>query len=226
MSDCENAEMRDLLPDVVAERLSDVETARVRRHVDGCAACAEELSILRAFRAARPRTAPIDVAAIVAKLPRPTAQSPVASDPAVVSLDTRRNALRPAARGTGWRTRSVWQMAATIGVIIAGGWTVVLLRTGGVAPMMASASDSVQLVAAAESIGTVASSGSGGDSVSPAQAPATNAGAVVSFGDVGNYTDEELQRVLDRLDRWDGATSTETVTTAPILPVPAGGSLE
>lgn len=228
MSDCENTAMRDLLPDVVAERLSDVETARVRRHIDGCAACDAELSLLRAVRAARPRPVAIDVAKIVAQLPRPAAHAAGGTDPNVVSLESRRAASLPATRPSVWRTRSVWRMAATIGVIIAGGWSVVLLRSGGVAPMMAGASDSVRLVAAAESLGTAVSSVAAAvDSPTATKTAASStAGAVVSFGDVGDYTDEELQRVLDRLDRWDGATSTETVTTAPILPIPAGGTLQ
>jgi anti-sigma factor RsiW len=229
MSDCENAEMRDLLPDVVAGRLSDVEAARVRRHVDGCADCAAELSLLRAVRAARPRSVPIDIAKIVANLPRPTGAVAADTDPSVVSLEARRAVARPPVRQSGFRTRSVWRMAATIGVIIAGGWSVVLLKSGGMAPMMAGSSDSSQLVVAAESLGTAATSVAAAvdsPAPTPAVAPSSTAGAVVSFGDVGDYTDEELQRVLDRLDRWDGATSTETVTTAPILPIPAGGSLQ
>jgi anti-sigma factor RsiW len=232
MSDCESAEMRDLLPDVVAGRLSDVEAARVRRHIDGCSACEAELSLLRAVRAARPRPVSIDVAKIVAQLPRPSVPVSGETDPNVVSLESRRVASRPATSQTAWRTRSVWRMAATIGVIIAGGWSVVLLKSGGVAPMMAGSSDSARLVAAAESLGTVVSSVAAAVDSPAATTPATTAaasstaGAVVSFGDVGDYTDEELQRVLDRLDRWDGATSTETVTTAPILPIPAGGSLQ
>lgn len=228
MSDCENAEMRDLLPDVVAGRLSDVEAARVRRHIDGCASCEAELSLLRAVRAARPRPVPIDIAKIVAQLPRPVEQVKGGTDTNVVSLESRRALSPPSARPSVWRARSVWRMAATIGVIIAGGWSVVLVKSGGVAPMVAGSSDSVPLVAAAESLSTAVSSIAAVDSptATSTAAASSTAGAVVSFGDVGNYTDEELQRVLDRLDRWDGATSTETVTTAPILPVPAGGSLE
>ncbi len=227
MSDCENAEIRDLLPDVVAGRLSDVEAARVRRHVDGCADCEAELSLLRAVRAARPRPVPIDIAKIVANLPRPTDAVTGAADPSIVSLEARRAVSHAPARPSGVRTRSVWRMAATIGVIIAGGWSVVLLKSGGMAPMMASSSDSSQLAVAAESLGTAVSSVAAAvdsPAPTPVAAPSSTAGAVVSFGNVGDYTDEELQRVLDRLDRWDGATSTETVTTAPILPIPAGGS--
>ncbi|MCC6432265.1 MAG: hypothetical protein IT354_15255, partial [Gemmatimonadaceae bacterium] len=50
--------------------------------------------------------------------------------------------------------------------------------------------------------------------------------AAVSFGNLGDYTDEELQRVLDRLEQWDGSTSTEAVTTTPILPVNRSGADE
>ena len=67
----------------------------------------------------------------------------------------------------------------------------------------------------------------GGDTAAETALSKTGRASVaVSFGDVGDYSDEELQRVLDRLDKWDGATSTEAVTTTPILSAPRGGALE
>jgi hypothetical protein len=48
------------------------------------------------------------------------------------------------------------------------------------------------------------------------------AGAGLSLGDLSEYSDEELQRVLDRLDKWDGATSTDPLTPLPIVSVSRG----
>ncbi len=224
MTDCENAEIRDLLPDLAAEALGSAERLRVQRHVDGCAECRAELALLRSVRALRPRAVSIDVAKIVAHLPRPMTASAADPDPTIISLSARREAARVPTVAAGRRARSVWRMAAAIGVIIAGGWSVVMVRSGGIGVMTA---DSVRLSdTAAPARGLPESMLAVADSQQPSEASPATTGAAVSFGDVGNYTDEELQRVLDRLERWDGATSTESVTSVPILPVPSGGSLE
>lgn len=231
MTDCGNAEIRDLLPDLAGEALSPVERSRVQAHVDGCDECAAELAMLRTARAIRPVAAAIDVAAIVARLPRPVSRAAHDDDRSIVSLAAHREAAQResarqaparARRALAWSgSRSIWRMAATIGVIIAGGWSVVMVRSGGIGVMSAGRSDSVQLVDAAERARSAVSS-TGADSLMVTVA--SSAGVSVSFGDLGDYTDEELQGVLDRLDKWDGATSTEAVTTAPILPVASGGT--
>ena len=212
MTDCGNAEIRDLLPDLVAGALSPVERSRVQAHVDGCAECAGEVALLRTARALRPNVAAIDVAAIVARLPRPAARPSVVDDPSIVSLDAHREMQRAASQSPrmSWTgSRSVWRTAAAIGVIIAGGWSVVMVQSGGIGVMTAGRADSAQL---AETTAVIASA-----TTSPMSSVA------VSFGDLGDYTDEELKRVLDRVENWDGATSTEAVTTAPILPAPVEG---
>ncbi len=233
MTDCDNALVRDLLPDLANGRLTADEVTRVREHLAGCTACADEFEVIRAIRAVRPVAAPVNVAAIVAALPRPVAAqaAPAAesSTATVVSLDARRIAKRQAFAGGGWRARNTWQntwkIAAAIGFMIVGGWSVVLLQPDGLHMLTGGTSDSVRLADAAERAAADSQLGA-----SPTLAIATedpsreDAGAAVSFGDVGGYTDEELQRVLDRLEQWDGATSTESMTTAPILPIPAGGS--
>ena len=50
MSDCPNAEIRDLLPDLLHDRLDAPTRARVLAHVDGCADCRSELELLRSLR--------------------------------------------------------------------------------------------------------------------------------------------------------------------------------
>lgn len=212
MTDCSNAEMRDLLPDLASGRLSPADRARVQQHVDECADCAAELSIIRTARALSPATVPIDVARIVAKLPKA----------AVVSA--------PRSRSFG-----LWRMAATLGVIIAGGWSVVMIRSGGLSTMNAGRADSAQMVSGdtVKDSGLVIASSTTGATTSAtttaSTAPASSSaskGTAVSFGDLGDYTDDELEKLLDRLDKWDGSTSTETVTTNPILPVNRGGTLQ
>lgn len=124
-------------------------------------------------------------------------------------------------------------MAATIGVVIAGGWSVLMVRSGGLGLMRVSEADSLQLTEAVvgtdtarrvdATAGATTSTNTGANITAAATA---SPGAAVSFGNLGDYTDEELQRVLDRLEQWDGSTSTETVTTTPILPVNRSGADE
>ncbi|MBL0172464.1 MAG: zf-HC2 domain-containing protein [Gemmatimonadaceae bacterium] len=220
MTDCGNAEIRDLLPDLAADALSPVETLRVQAHVDACSECAAELALLRIARAIRPLVAPVDVARIVAQLPRVNARTVGTNDGSVISLDAHRVAATPSSRAATWRARGVWRMAAAIGVIIAGGWSIMLVRAGGVTMVGGGRADSMRFANAVERVDTPASPkvpgmvANGTDSIATA----------VSFGGLSNYSDEELQRVLDRLDKWDGATSTEGVTTTPILPASRGGA--
>lgn len=185
MTDCDNAEMRDLLPDLVNDRLSSPDRARIAAHIAECAECGAELTLIQSARAIRPVGPTLDVAAIVAQLPKHRVTAP---------------------RRTG-----VWRMAATLGVIIAGGWSVLMVQSGGIGFMNGTRTDTTQL----SDIPVVIDS-----NVAQTIAPTT----AVSFGDLGDYTDEELQGVLDRLEKWDGSTSTETLTTAPILPVNRGGT--
>ncbi len=226
MTDCPNAEIRDLLPDLAADALSPVERTRVQAHVDGCVECAAEVTLLQTARAVRPQIGPINVARIVAQLPRPVTRASVREDPAVLAHNARRT-VAPAHRLSAARaSRSVWRMAAAIGVIIAGGWSVVLVRSGGLTMVANGRTDTAQFADAVERANPTATTPTGTPSTTLGSVAASVSGVTVSFGDLGDYTDEELQRVLDRLDKWDGATSTEAMTTPPILPTPRGGTLE
>ena len=50
MNDCPNAEMRDLLPDLLHERLDASPRAVVSAHVGACEDCRAESSCSRVFR--------------------------------------------------------------------------------------------------------------------------------------------------------------------------------
>jgi anti-sigma factor RsiW len=95
MSDCPNAEIRDLLPDLLHGRLDAASRDRVESHVRGCESCRRELALLRQVRHAAPQVT-IDVNRIVAALP-------------------------PAGRRrAAWRAH-VWQMAAAVVFLAVGG---------------------------------------------------------------------------------------------------------
>lgn len=54
MTDCMNAEIRDLLPDVLHGSLSPADQARVAEHVAACAECTAELQLLEQVHASYP----------------------------------------------------------------------------------------------------------------------------------------------------------------------------
>lgn len=113
MSDCSNAEIRDLLPDLLHERLDARTRARVVAHVDGCADCRSELELLRSLRGSIERGTPrVDLDRIVAALPTP----------ASVGASRRRR---------GWRVLNDWRIAAAVTFIVAGGTSVLVIHDAG-----------------------------------------------------------------------------------------------
>ncbi|MES2180420.1 MAG: zf-HC2 domain-containing protein [Gemmatimonadota bacterium] len=102
MNDCPNGDVRDLLPDLLHERLDDETRAAVEAHLVTCADCRAELALLGDLRATLGRTPAVDLAAIVAAVP--AYRAPV-----------RRS-------WVGWRT------AAAITVIVAGSSSLALLQ--------------------------------------------------------------------------------------------------
>ena len=228
MTECGNTEIRDLLPDFAGETLSSVEMSRAQAHVDSCAECGRELALLRTARAVRPAPRTIDVSGIVAQLPRPRPQVALDTDSSVISLNAHRALAAEhhptSSRGSRpWLSRSVWRMAASIGVMIAGGWSILMVRSGGLTQFASERADSAQL-ASAVAAGAVPVESTTSTRVGSRVASEND--VAVSFGDLGNYTDDELKRVLERLDTWDGATSTEAVVTTPIMNAPPKGAPE
>ena len=81
MRDCTNAEMRDLLPDVLHGRVTPEQRTVVERHLAGCEPCRQELALLTHVREAAP-SPQVNVDAIARALPayrasRPRFASPV-----------------------------------------------------------------------------------------------------------------------------------------------------
>ncbi len=159
MSDCSNAEIRDLLPDLLHDRLDAPTRARVVAHVDGCADCRSELELLRSLRGTLDRgTPPVDVNRIVAALPTPASVRP--------------------SRHRGWRVLNDWRIAAAVTFIVAGGTSLAVIHD-----MRDGASDSANAPAvrhvakaASESTASVSAPTSAGSTVrSPAPSATTAA---------------------------------------------------
>ena len=156
MSDCPNAEVRDLLPDLMHDRLDARTRARVVAHVDGCADCRSELELLRSLRGSLDRATPrVDVDRIVAALPTPAS-------------------VRPSQHRRAWRVLNDWRIAAAVTFIVAGGTSVVVMhnvRDGGGDSTSAPAIRHVNS-AASETTASVSGPATGGSTV---RSPAPNA---------------------------------------------------
>ena len=102
MTDCPNGDVRDLLPDLLHDRLAPAVRREVEAHVRDCADCRNELALLRSMRSTLRRAPAVDVAAIASAIP----------------------AYRTATR----RTWGGWRAAAAIVILAAGGTSVVVLQ--------------------------------------------------------------------------------------------------
>ena len=240
MTECDNAEIRDVLPDYVAETLRTAEMSRIAIHVAECAACQDEVALLGVARAARPQAVHIDVDSIVARLVKPV-QAVAESAPSSpgVAVATARALPTPFVSQRARRSRrNVWQFAAALAVVAIGSLSVVVARTGRIGLTDVTTLDSTQLSDVATAIPSSSLSatlGTGSNagppmfeqtipSLASAETAAGRTQTVVSVGDLSDYTDAELQRMLDRLDKWDGATSTEVMPTMPLVPVGSRGA--
>lgn len=227
MTECDNAAIRDVLPDFVAGMLPADERERVQAHLEGCDACTDEVVLLRAMRAARPLAPAIDVARIVNALPRVGTPLRLVTDTAPRDASVR---ALPARRSIA-RSPLV-RMAAAVAVAAIGGWSV-LSNQGGVAgagSSVAAAGSPVvtstpvpdpALPDVGASTATVAMNDTqaAASRASGTSATGTTRATAISIGDLSEFSDDDLERMLDRLDKWDGATSAEPVPTVPIIPV-------
>lgn len=75
MTECANAEIRDLLPELLASNGTRADLAHVRSHVAACDACRSELALLRSVRSAV-RAPAVDAGRIAAAIPPYRAASP------------------------------------------------------------------------------------------------------------------------------------------------------
>jgi hypothetical protein len=69
MTDITHQEVRDLLPDLLHERLSAPEKSAIESHLEGCAGCRAELNVLRMVQAAPAFGPRIDAARIASAIP-------------------------------------------------------------------------------------------------------------------------------------------------------------
>lgn len=68
MNDCLNVEVRDALPDLLHGRLSELDTATMKAHVESCAECRSELEIMREASASALLAPRMDVSRIASAI--------------------------------------------------------------------------------------------------------------------------------------------------------------
>jgi|GEM_PF-3491844 len=116
MTDCADVRVRELLPDYLHDALGSGDSALVRLHLRGCAACREELRVLESSRRVLSLVPSVDVARIVSALPAP----PVSSSPSL--------RLAPSS-ARGWGGVGAWRVAAAA-LLMVGAAGVVVGRGG------------------------------------------------------------------------------------------------
>ena len=218
MDDCPNADVRDLLPDLVHGRLDATTRAMVETHIASCADCRAELALLRDLRGSFQGTPRIDLGAIAAAL--------------------------PAYRGGSARRSWVgWRAAAAITVLVAGGSSVALLQrnvapvvkhidtvaTASVAPVAAAATTPVApSIVGAPVVATVPDKVTSAPAITPpVQVAATAEGQgrelAMGGGSFGDLSDRELASLLKDIGSLD-AVPTVDVDNTPLAPIAPGAS--
>lgn len=129
MSDCQNVDIRERLPEYLSGTLSHVRRSEVSAHLASCQECAEELALLQLVREAYEASSPaVNVSAIVSQLPRKFS--------------------RPATRSY-WRRSQAFQIAAAVSFIALGGFSLAVARSFFDGNATSSAGDTVIANAAA-----------------------------------------------------------------------------
>jgi hypothetical protein len=197
MIDCPNGDVRDVLPDYVNDGLDAHARAEVERHLETCAACRDEVALLRGLRATLRRAPAVDVGAISAAIPPYRA---------------------PVSRGwsAGWRT------AAAIAAIAVGGTSIALLRddapTDRDVPPVPGASASANVVdpTPAAPVPSVAQVPVRGPSTDSVPAPARARELALAGAAIGDLSDGELSALMDDLESLDALPSAEVEGPQPL----------
>jgi hypothetical protein len=195
MGDCTDATMKDLLPDLLHDRLAVALRAEVEAHVSACDDCRAELRILRQVVAvtATPR---VDASRIVAALPRYRA-------PFIWQRAVRSTQLR---------------VAAAI-VLLAGGAAVVshMMTRPGSTPVTANAPVGTDSSIALAPNAAPAVVGSTPVAAATSQTPGAVSAELALGETLHDLSDTDLRALLDELGTLEAVTPTETDVVAPAV---------
>lgn len=211
MTDCPDADLRDLLPDYAHGTLTGVERARVDAHLATCPACRHELALVRGVRAARTRPGQPDIARIVAALPRPAVARHASND--IV-----RGRRRGAAARLPWR--GIAGIAAVLACAVGIGLFEWLPRDGRREnpfidpPIGGSHVDTVAARATASGAAAVAVEPGARAASAGQHTPARRTDALDPLGALGGIasdaTEDELRTLIEELDSLSGIPDLES----------------
>ncbi|HTJ21849.1 MAG TPA: zf-HC2 domain-containing protein [Gemmatimonadaceae bacterium] len=196
MNDCQNAKIRDQLPDLLHDRLGADERAAVLAHVESCADCREELELLRAARAMLQAQAPrVDVNWVVNALPAATQRA--------VTVQRRRPV---------WAD---WRIAAAVTLLVAGGGSFAVLRQRQ-APLATSSAAvntaQVGVPAHADSVAVVKSptvAPTPSERTVPSRENVVASEAGLGSGRLGDLTERQLAKLLEEMDQLQATPITD-----------------
>ena len=201
MTDCPNVEMRERLPDLLHGRLEGAARVEVQAHLAACEACAAELALLQEARRVLERAPAVDVARIVAALPRPRAV------PLTVSRGG--SAERPAVR----RPVPAWRRyAVAAGLLLAAGAGAYPLLRG------ADADAAFDQGPVAGAPATVRPSSPG---TQPAGGPAGEDRLLAV--NVEGLSDDDFVGLLDALDDLEAVPASDPLPLVPVEASAGGG---
>jgi anti-sigma factor RsiW len=207
MNKCIDAELQELLPDLLHESLDGETRQRVEAHLATCESCKEDLEVLRTVKGAAVFAPAIDVDSIVRQIPPYRVIVPSVEQPK--------------------RTRMVsWLVAAGLALAVAGGGTLVMSNQG-------STSGSSQTVTA--SVPEAAKGGSQksvsrlpqatGVAEAPNQVVASAAVATPALAlatNLDDLSDGNLVQLMNDMDNFDALPAAEP---EPVIAVDSGDSL-
>jgi hypothetical protein len=214
MFDCANVEMRELLPDLAAGTLDAAARARVEQHVATCAECASELETLRLVRSSFRDAPAVDVARIIAALPRPAAAGNAA----------------PAQRTGSVKRWMDWRVAAALTTITIGALSLAVSQRISSRPDVGPSDSGVVARVAPRPVGIQSNPVAPSPETASARRPETprsvrsaaSPAAQLSFGggvsDLDDASIRALLGALEEIDRAPVAPSAEP-DRSPVLPV-------
>ena len=182
MTNCTNSEIRDMLPDLEHGKLSVPVRQTVEEHLAGCESCREDLRIIRTVKTAAVFAPSIDVDSVVRQIPPYRMPVPAKEAPA--------------------RSRVTrWLVAATIGVLLIGGGTLLKNRQNESPSRLGAALPDSQMVIAESAppvpdVGRVLGQ--------PAHTP-----ALALVADVQELSDGNLQQLMSELENFDALPNSE-----------------
>ena len=209
MNECANASIRDLLPLHLNGRLPAAERDVVASHLEDCAACREEVELLRATRKALHRGPAVDAARIARAVPPYQANTP-GGDPGVIRLSSRR------------RASPLWRIAAAAALVVGGGAALAIHQASSSSPqavIAAGESGEPRTDSVEQAQNQAASASPQGRSSEMSQSPEVTP-QLTFGGGLDGLSDEDLVALIAAFDDEDMIPSAEpgAVFGVPALP--------